>query len=65
MKLIKILSAIAFAASILATPTFAADKEQPLPACCAKAKKEGKECANKCCVAAKKDCKTCDKHGKK
>lgn len=32
-----------------------------LPGCCAKAKKEGKECTHPCCVEAKKVGKTCDK----
>ncbi len=60
MKLIKILTAIAFAASIMASPAFAADKAK-VAGCCAKAKKEGKECAHKCCVEAKKEGKTCEK----
>lgn len=62
MKLIKILTTLAFAVSILASPAFAADA---LPACCAKAKKEGKECTKKCCVQAKKDGKVCEKCSKK
>lgn len=63
MKLIKILTAIAFAVSIMASPTFAAEKAK-VAGCCAKAKKDGKECEHKCCVEAKKDGKSCEKCSK-
>ncbi|MBI3192807.1 MAG: hypothetical protein HYZ36_09090 [Pedosphaera parvula] len=62
MKLIKILTAIAFAACIVASPAFAADKAKGKAAgCCAKAKKDGKDCEHKCCVEAKKAGKNCEK----
>ncbi|MDB6056157.1 MAG: hypothetical protein JWO95_1, partial [Verrucomicrobiales bacterium] len=59
MKLIKSLTVFACAFALLAGPVLAADdagkKEAELPACCAKAKKAGKECTHKCCAAAAKD----------
>lgn len=58
MKLIKVLTAVAFAVSVLASPAFAAGKAA---GCCAKAKKEGKECSHKCCVEAAKEKKNCEK----
>jgi hypothetical protein len=68
MKLIKSLTVFACAFALLAGPVLAADdtkKDADLPACCAKAKKAGKECTHKCCAAAAKDGKTCEKCGKK
>jgi hypothetical protein len=72
MKLIKTLSVVICALAILAGPAIAADaakdkdsKDKKLPACCEKAKAEGKECTHKCCVEAKKEGKTCEKCGKK
>jgi hypothetical protein len=69
MKLIKSLTVFACAFALVAGTVLAADdapkKDSDLPACCAKAKKAGKECAHKCCVAAAKDGKTCEKCAKK
>jgi hypothetical protein len=69
MKLIKSLTVFACAFALLAGPVLAANdapkKDSELPACCAKAKKAGKECTHKCCAAAAKDGKTCEKCAKK
>jgi hypothetical protein len=69
MKLIKLLGVTACALALLAGPAFAADdkdaKEKKGPACCEKAKAEGKECAHRCCVAAKKEGKVCESCTKK
>jgi hypothetical protein len=69
MKLIKSLTVFACAFALLAGSVRAADdapkKDANLPACCAKAKKAGKECTHKCCQAAAKDGKTCEKCGSK
>ncbi|MGZ5517538.1 MAG: hypothetical protein ACXWJX_07555 [Limisphaerales bacterium] len=69
MKLIKSLTVFACAFALLAGPVLAADdapkKDSELPACCAKAKKAGKECTHKCCAAAAKEGKTCEKCAKK
>jgi hypothetical protein len=74
MKLIKLLGVIACSLALLAGPAFAADdkdakeKEKKSPACCEKAKAEGKECTHRCCVAAKKEgkaCESCLSKGKK
>jgi hypothetical protein len=69
MKLIKSLTVFACAFALLAGPVLAADdapkKDSDLPACCAKAKKAGKECTHKCCAAAAKEGKTCEKCAKK
>ena len=65
MKLIKSLTVFACAFALLAGPVLAANdapkKDSDLPACCAKAKKAGKECTHKCCQAAAKEGKTCEK----
>jgi hypothetical protein len=68
MKLIKLLGVTACALALLAGPAFGADDkdakdkaEKKLPACCEKAKAEGKECTHRCCVAAKKEGKVCEK----
>jgi hypothetical protein len=68
MKLIKFLGVTACTLALLAGPAaFAADDnakdkaDKKLPACCEKAKAEGKECTHRCCVAAKKEGKTCEK----
>ena len=67
MKLIKLLGVTACTLALLAAPAFAADdkdakeKDKKLPACCEKAKADGKECTHRCCVAAKKEGKTCEK----
>lgn len=65
MKLIKSLTVFACAFALLAGSVLAANdapkKDADLPACCAKAKKAGKECTHKCCQAAAKDGKTCEK----
>jgi hypothetical protein len=63
MKLIKILSAAAFALALLAGPVMA-DNDKPAEkklTCCEKAKAAGKECTHKCCVAAHKEGKSCEK----
>jgi hypothetical protein len=60
MKLIKILSVIACATALIASPAFAAEKEKE-KTCCEKAAADGKECTHKCCVAAHKDGKSCEK----
>jgi hypothetical protein len=69
MKLIKSLTVFACAFALLAGTVLAADdapkKDSDLPACCAKAKKAGKECTHKCCQAAAKEGKTCEKCAKK
>jgi hypothetical protein len=65
MKLIKMLTVAACAVSLLTFSAVADDKkdskDEKLPACCAKAKADGKECTHKCCVAAKKEGKVCEK----
>jgi hypothetical protein len=69
MKLIKTLSVLACAMALLGGVALSAEnpdkdkpaKEQKLPACCEKAKAEGKECAHKCCVEARKEGKVCEK----
>jgi len=61
MKLIKTLSAMAFALALMAGPAFAADHKQA--DCCKKASDDGKTCSHKCCVAAAKDGKECEKCG--
>ncbi len=66
MKFIKLLGVTACSLALLAGPAFAADDaakdktDKKLPACCEKAKAEGKECAHRCCVAAKKEGKACE-----
>ena len=62
MKLLKLLAIAAVAVSFLAAPAYAAPKGK-LGKCCAKAKKEGKDCEHKCCVEAKKAGKNCEKCG--
>jgi len=68
MKLIKSLTVIACAFALVATSVMADDAKPEakakLPGCCAKAKKEGKDCDHPCCVEAKKDGKTCEKCAK-
>ena len=59
MKMIKLLTATAFAAAMMAGSSFGA--EDPHAKCCAEAKKAGKECDHPCCVQAKKDGKVCTK----
>jgi len=61
MKLIKTLSALAFALALMAGPAFAGDHKQA--DCCKKAVDDGKTCSHKCCVAAAKDGKECEKCG--
>jgi len=68
MKLIKLLGVTACSLALLAGPAFGADDkdakekaDKKLPACCEKAKAEGKECTHRCCVAAKKEGKVCEK----
>jgi hypothetical protein len=68
MKLIKLLGVTACTLALLAGPAaFGADakdtkeKDKKLPACCEKAKADGKECTHRCCVAAKKEGKVCEK----
>ena len=71
MKLIKLLGVTVCSLALLAGPAFAADskdtkeKDKKLPACCEKAKAEGKECTHRCCVAAKKEGKVCESCSKK
>jgi hypothetical protein len=69
MKLIKLLGVTACTLALLAGPAFAADdakeKDKKGPACCEKAKAEGKECTHRCCVAAKKEGKVCESCTKK
>lgn len=60
MKLIKTLSALAFAIALMATPAMAEHKQAD---CCKKAAKDDKTCTHKCCVAAAKDGKECEKCG--
>jgi hypothetical protein len=52
MKLVKILSAFAFAFALVAGTAQAG--------CCEKAKEAGKSCEHKCCVEAKNKGKTCE-----
>ena len=59
MKIIKLLTATAFAAAMMTASTFGS--EAPLAKCCAAAKKAGKECAHPCCGEAKHDEKACPK----
>jgi hypothetical protein len=62
MKLIKVLSVIACAISLMAAPAIAAEGDKAADkTCCEKASAEGKECTHKCCVAAHKDGKSCEK----
>jgi len=70
MKITRILTASLCILSISASLAFAAEgnadkkdkaKEQKLPACCEKAKADGKECTHKCCVEARKEGKVCEK----
>ena len=60
MKLIKILSALAFAIVLMASPAFAEHKQAD---CCKKAADDKKTCTHKCCVAAAKEGKECEKCG--
>jgi len=60
MKLIKTLSALAFAIALMATPALAEHKQAD---CCKKAAADKKTCTHKCCVAAAKDGKECEKCG--
>ena len=60
MKLIKTLSALAFAIVLMASPAFAEHKQAD---CCKKATDDKKTCTHKCCVAAAKDGKECEKCG--
>ena len=64
MKLIKTLSALAFALALVATPALAAD-EHKQGGCCKKAAESGKECTHKCCVEAAKKGNECEKCGGK
>ena len=69
MKLLKTLSAVAFALALLSVPAIARDKTNqadkvgnaaaPKKTCCEKAMADGKECTHKCCVAAHKEAKSC------
>jgi len=62
MKLIKTLTAVAFAVALTASLTLAADKPAgKVAGCCAKAAKDGKACDHACCVTAAKDKKNCEK----
>ena len=61
MKIIKTVSAMAIALTILVTPALADDHKQA--GCCKKAAKEGKTCDHDCCVKAAKDGKECSKCG--
>ena len=66
MKLIKTLTAIAFAVALMAGPIGAAEKEEHKQGgCCAKAAEKGEACAHKCCVEAAKKGKECEKCGGK
>ena len=62
MKLIKTLSAIAFALALMASPALAEHKQG---GCCKKAAEKGEACAHKCCVEAAKSGKECEKCGGK
>ena len=59
MKIVKLLTATAFAVAMMTTSSFGT--EDPHAKCCADAKKAGKECAHPCCVKATKDGKECEK----
>ena len=59
MKMLKLLSATAFAVAIMSGSSFAT--EDSTAKCCVTAKKEGKECAHPCCVTATKNGKECAK----
>jgi hypothetical protein len=62
MKLTYLLSAVALALSLYATPVLAAkEASAPKQSCCEKAKANGKECGRKCCMSAKRNGKTCDR----
>jgi hypothetical protein len=63
MKLIKTLSALAFALALVATPALADEHKQG--GCCKKATESGKECTHKCCVDAAKKGNECEKCGGK
>ena len=65
MKLIKTLSALAFALAIIATPAMALDDAHKQGGCCKKATEQGKECTHKCCVEAAKKGNECEKCGGK
>ena len=60
MKLLKAVVLVAFACSLLGSPSFAADKPAKLT-CCQEAKAKGIECKHKCCIAAHKAGKSCQK----
>ncbi len=60
MKFIKLITVALFAAALLASPAFSAEKAAD-KTCCEKAKDAGKDCTHPCCVTAKKDGKTCEK----
>ncbi len=66
MKLVKSLTALAFAAAMIVSVSMAADEKPKFTAgsCCDKADKKGEACKHKCCVeaAAKKEvCAKCNK----
>ena len=61
MKLIKMLTAVAFAFAVCATVATAEVKEIKKGGCCDKAKAAGKECTHPCCVEATKAGKICEK----
>lgn len=63
MKLIKTLSALAFALAIMTSPVLAEEHKQG--GCCKKASEAGKECTHKCCVEAAKKGNECEKCGGK
>lgn len=65
MKLIKTLSALAFALALVASPAFADEAEHKQGACCKKASEQDKQCAHKCCVEAAKKGNECEKCGGK
>jgi hypothetical protein len=57
MNIIKVVSAVCFAISLIPAPLMA-------ESCCDKAKAAGKDCAHPCCVTAKAKgeiCKKCNK----
>jgi hypothetical protein len=61
MKLVKLLTVVGCAFSLLAGPAQAAEKPQKKLTCCETAAAEGKECKHKCCVSAHKEGKSCEK----
>jgi hypothetical protein len=67
MKMLRLLSAAAFAAALMFSLAQAEEgkkkeaKAPAKPACCLKAEKEGKKCEKACCVAAAKENKACQK----